>query len=342
MNTAALLEWFGHFLYRYGVFIIHVQVLGAYVSKIEQLASAVKPHDPSFTKEMVLVFDHPPVRQEGACPPYFIAMDHERKEVAMYIRGLHLGHRRDYGTLMSDKKGEQVCDGRIVHFGMHRAAKWAMTHALPIIQAALKIHSDYQVTIVGHSLGAGVASIFTLLLALNLGLLNIERSKLRCYALAPPRVMSASLTKEYSDVIFSVIYQDDFLPRMSASAAGEVLGTAVACTGVFLCYHFVSQCCCTDLKNEGSQADSEELCPPGKVFHVVYKKPGSCKEQPLIVRKGLLENGNFERLVVSFSATSNDHSVLALAQHLQGYHPSSLSLAKVTQPPLAQEMTSMP
>lgn len=66
----------------------------------------------------------------------------------------------------------------------------------------------YRLTIVGHSLGAGVASLLTLFLICDTKKLGgISSDLISCIAIAPPRVMSLDLALKYSLPITSVIYQ---------------------------------------------------------------------------------------------------------------------------------------
>lgn len=72
----------------------------------------------------------------------------------------------------------------------------------------LRENSGYTFTLVGHSLGAGVASLFAILVVNNPSkFCNIERSKVRCFAVAPARSVSIDLAVRYSDVIRSVVLQ---------------------------------------------------------------------------------------------------------------------------------------
>jgi len=70
------------------------------------LTKAIKEHDPLFDPEGVVDFQKP--KAAGACPPYFIYVDHNHKEVSMYIRGLNLLRRHDYESLLNNRKGEKV------------------------------------------------------------------------------------------------------------------------------------------------------------------------------------------------------------------------------------------
>ncbi|KMT00202.1 hypothetical protein BVRB_1g020170 isoform B [Beta vulgaris subsp. vulgaris] len=86
-----------------------------------------------------------------------------------------------------------------------------------VLRGLIEKNPTYTLTLVGHSLGAGVVSLLTLVAVQNLDLLgNIERKRIRCYAMAPPRCMSLNLDVRYADVVNSVVLQDDFLPRTTA------------------------------------------------------------------------------------------------------------------------------
>lgn len=82
-------------------------MLGAYGSDIDDLEKLIKEQQPTFSKKIVVRFDHPSVK-DGHCPPFFISMDDDRREVALYMRGLNLLHKDDYVALMSNRKSEKV------------------------------------------------------------------------------------------------------------------------------------------------------------------------------------------------------------------------------------------
>ncbi|MCO5585830.1 hypothetical protein L7F22_039763 [Adiantum nelumboides] len=167
-------------------------VLGAYGKTIDDLEKEIKKQNPSFDKGCILKFDHP--KSRGACPPYFICVDQRRQEIGMYIRGLNLLHRQDYASLMSSRKDEQEFDGGYVHPGMMEPAKWAFKFVAPILRKELLKYSGYQLIIAGHSLGAGVAALFTLLLLQDRAVIGgIPAAQIKGYAIEPPRVMSMEL-----------------------------------------------------------------------------------------------------------------------------------------------------
>lgn len=84
-----------------------LQNLGAYGNDMKGLTKPIRKHEPQFDSKGVVDLQCP--TDVGACPPYFIYVDHEYKEVSMYIRGLNLLHRRDYVVLFKNRKGDKVC-----------------------------------------------------------------------------------------------------------------------------------------------------------------------------------------------------------------------------------------
>ena len=57
-------------------------------------------------------------------------------------------------------------------------------------------------------MGAGVVTMLTILAIKNLEKLgNIERKRVRCYAIAPARCISLNLAVRYADVINSIVLQ---------------------------------------------------------------------------------------------------------------------------------------
>jgi len=266
-----------------------------------------------FDPKQVLDFKHP--KEAGACPPYFIYVDHEHREVSMYIRGLNLIHRQDYVALMNNRKGEKPFDGGYVHYGMFGPAEWAVANAGSVLKNALQSHDGYRLTIVGHSLGAGVAALFTILLVKNREVLGgIPAHRIRAIVFAPPRIMSLDLSEKYSPHLNSIIYQDDFLPRVSTEAVKRVFLTTFALTGPVVFIFWAKQAV-----SDKVQEDVKRLYPPGRIYHFVYKQPGRPGHRPIRARVVPAENvkGRFERLVLSSSATTSNHFILTLTKHLK-------------------------
>ena len=61
---------------------------------------------------------------------------------------------------------------------------------------------NYTLKFAGHSLGAGVVALLVLIVVQNLDKLgNIERNKIRCFAIAPTKCMSLNLAVRYEWIV---------------------------------------------------------------------------------------------------------------------------------------------
>jgi sn1-specific diacylglycerol lipase len=153
--------------------------------------------------------------------PYLVALDHEWKTVVISIRGTV-----SFESLLSDitlNPVEMVAVGeecgfygkdRFCHRGMLACTKW--------IHEDLKRHGKldqllgsagdcrgYRLRIVGHSLGAGIAAILSVML-------RPKYPNLRCLAFAPPGcVFSENLAEESSSWVTSFAVDSDLIPRIS-------------------------------------------------------------------------------------------------------------------------------
>ncbi|RLM87760.1 calmodulin-binding heat-shock protein [Panicum miliaceum] len=150
----------------------------------------------------------------GRVTPYLLYLDHEHADIVLALRGLNLVKESDYALLLDNRLGKRRFDGGYVHNGLLRAAGWVLDAECDLLRDLLERYPGYTLTFTGHSLGAGIAAMLTMVVVLNLDKLgNVDRSRTRCYAMAPARCMSLNLAVRYADVINSVVLQDDFLPR---------------------------------------------------------------------------------------------------------------------------------
>lgn len=148
--------------------------------------------------------------EETQCrvPPYFIYLDHENKDIIVAVRGLNLAKEGDYAVLLDNKLGQTKFDGGYVHNGLLKAAEWLFHVECEVLRGLVENNPDYTLTFTGHSLGAGVVALLVLVVIQNLNKLgNIERKRIRCFAMAPARCMSLNLAVRYADIINSVVLQ---------------------------------------------------------------------------------------------------------------------------------------
>lgn len=153
--------------------------------------------------------------------PYFIAMDHQWKSVVLSIRGTMSLESLLVDISVTPESLEEVgkeCGfdgvGHHCHKGMLICAKWIYEDLkqhglLNELLGPSGSHKDYTLRIVGHSLGAGVSAILSLML-------RSQYPSLRCLAFgAPGCVFDAALSKECSKWTTSFIVDCDFVARLS-------------------------------------------------------------------------------------------------------------------------------
>ncbi|PPD67444.1 hypothetical protein GOBAR_DD35673 [Gossypium barbadense] len=183
----------------------------------------------------------------GRAPSYILYLDHEHSDIVLAIRGLNLAKESDYQVLLDNQ--------------------------------------------LGHSLGSGVAAMLALVVAQHQDKLgNINRSRIRCYAIAPARCMSLNLAVRYADVINSVVLQasyfsppsmlglvfcqlryilsDDFLPRTATPL--EDIFKSLFCLPCLLCLRCMKDTC---IPEEKMLKDPRRLYAPGRLYHIVERKP---------------------------------------------------------------------
>ncbi|KAJ7533873.1 hypothetical protein O6H91_13G068600 [Diphasiastrum complanatum] len=242
---------------------------------------------------------------DGIVPPYILYLDHENKDIVVALRGLNLGKARDYETLLDNKLGKQLFKGGYVHHGLLRAAVWLLVKEKDTLSRLVSEYPTYTLTFTGHSLGSGVASLATVLLAnYNFLVANIARSRLQCFGIAPARCMSLNLAVEYADIIDSIILQDDFLAR-TATPLQDIFKSAL-CLPCLLCGRCLRDTCIPEKK---LLEDPRRLYVPGRLHHIVDREFCRCGRYPPVVKTNIPVEGRFEHVVLSCDTTS-DHSLI--------------------------------
>ncbi|KAL6575397.1 hypothetical protein OROMI_012682 [Orobanche minor] len=231
----------------------------------------------------------------GRAPPYLIYLDHENREIVLAIRGLNLVKESDYKMLLDNRKGMQKFDGGYVHHGLLKSAIWVLSAESETLRRLWEENGrEYKMVFAGHSLGSGVATLLSVIVA-NHGnkLGGIARSLVRCYAVAPARCISLNLAVKYADIIYSVVLQDDFLPR-----------TPTPLEDIFKSIFWPKL------------RDPRRLYAPGRIYHIVERKFCRCGRFPPDVRTAIPVDGRFEHIVLSCNATS-DHAILWIEREAQ-------------------------
>ncbi|KAK6117622.1 hypothetical protein DH2020_048637 [Rehmannia glutinosa] len=248
----------------------------------------------------------------GKSPPYLIYLDHDHADIVLAIRGLNLAKESDYAVLLDNKLGKRKFDGGYVHNGLLKAAGCILNAECDVLKEMVEKYPNYTLTFTGHSLGSGVAALMTILVVQNRERLgNIERKRVRCYSIAPARCMSLNLAVRYADVINSVVLQDDFLPR-TATPLDDIF-KSLFCLPCQLCLRCMRDTC---ILEERMLKDPRRLYAPGRLYHIVERKPFRCRRYPPVVRTAVPVDGRFEHIVLSCNATS-DHGILCIEREAQ-------------------------
>ncbi|KAG8050258.1 hypothetical protein GUJ93_ZPchr0009g1480 [Zizania palustris] len=205
----------------------------------------------------------------GRVTPYLLYLDHANADIVLALRGLNLARETDYALLLDNRLGKRRFDGGYVHNGLLRAAAWVLDAECHLLSDLLTHYPDYTLTITGHSLGAGIAAMLTMVVVLNLDKLgtNLHRARIRCYAMAPARCMSLNLAVRYADIINSVVLQDDFLPRTATPL--EDIFKSILCLPCLLCLRCLRDTC---IPEDAMLKDPRRLYAPGRIYHIVERK----------------------------------------------------------------------
>ena len=139
----------------------------------------------------------------------------------------------DENNIQSDQKGDQR-DGKVgnekyeAHGGMSKAAWWLHDKLGPVFWHLLK---EYEVIIVGHSMGGGAAALLTALLA-HPSLLHLPSTsplppsplRLRCFTYASPSCVDASLATllAQSNLVLSCVNHNDLIPHLNMQSLAHL------------------------------------------------------------------------------------------------------------------------
>ncbi|XP_059632767.1 uncharacterized protein LOC132275320 isoform X2 [Cornus florida] len=103
------------------------------------------------------------------------------------------------------------------HCGMVAAARWIAKLCTPFLLKALGEFPDYEVKIVGHSLGGGTAALLTYILREHK-----ELSSSTCVTFAPAACMTWELAESGKHFITTIINGSDLVPTFSTASVDDL------------------------------------------------------------------------------------------------------------------------
>mmetsp|Transcript_4889 Transcript_4889/g.8404 ORF Transcript_4889/g.8404 Transcript_4889/m.8404 type:complete len:873 (-) Transcript_4889:63-2681(-) len=150
--------------------------------------------------------------------PYIVLVDRRCRNILIVIRGtLSFEDMISDVTINPDpldEVGEEFGFdgiGEFCHRGMLEAAKYVHDdmEARKVLHNAFEDHPEFNLRIMGHSLGAGVAAVLGLMM-------RKEYPQLRCLCFSPPGcVFTERTAKESKEYIWAYVLHNDIIPRLS-------------------------------------------------------------------------------------------------------------------------------
>ncbi|KAK3595240.1 hypothetical protein CHS0354_021556 [Potamilus streckersoni] len=271
--------------------------------------------------------------------PFYVALDTKYKKIVVSVRGT-LSLQDVLTDLKADAETiptQPLREDWVGHKGMVQAAIYIrkkLKEDQLLEKAFEKAKStsseNYDIVLVGHSLGAGTAAILAILL-------QPEYPGLHCYAYSPPGgLLSLNCVEETRHFITSVVLGKDVVPRIglpqmellrtdliniikkSKNPKWKIILKALCC-GSESAAHFTYGEVKDDMARNVTAHPSDEqiglsahkpLFPPGKIILVVRNHPeekGSCCQSSEPVYQAVwADNSDFQEVLISPTMV-NDH-----------------------------------
>jgi len=198
--------------------------------------------------DQILLFDSTPYSlQKSPCPKHFVALDDETRSIIVAIRGT---------ASIQDAVLDLYCEpkwdsflGEYAHSGILASAYATLRSVNATLHTAISRYPYYRLVLTGHSLGAGVSLLISMLLQArrraerepvntdkqngcnqinpNVVPLLPDSVRIYTYAFAPPPVISSTSTGTGNNLMnttYSFVHCDDIVPRLSLHSVKWLLG----------------------------------------------------------------------------------------------------------------------
>ncbi|GAM27611.1 hypothetical protein SAMD00019534_107870 [Acytostelium subglobosum LB1] len=282
-------------------------------------------------------------------PGHFIAIDHQTKSVVLSIRGTfnHLDVITDLVAKSSFYKGpKKNWHPGYIHLGILLCAHKKLKETEELLVKAIHCHPGYRLIVTGHSLGAGVASLFTFLFYDKHPLIPLH-----CYSFGPPCILSYELATHevVQSLVSSFAMNDDLVPRLSFNSLyylREVLdnilsqsktkmqrGFQIVSAGGGLGERLTKKISkvlkvspTIDLSHvEHHDSGEVHMFPPGKMMRIVKIKKGVYVAEKV-------RNQSFDKIIVS-STMFTDHMPQKYEKGLESAISNIGNVELITPPP---------
>ncbi|KAI3469335.1 hypothetical protein Pfo_025998 [Paulownia fortunei] len=165
-------------------------------------------------------------------PAFTILRDENSKCFLLLIRGTHsikdtltaaTGAVVPFHHSVLDDGGISNLVLGYAHCGMVAAARWIAKLSTPSLLKALEQNPDYEVKIVGHSLGGGTAALLTYILREQK-----ELSATTCVTFAPAACMTWELAESGKHFITTIVNGSDLVPTFSTASVDDLRSEVTA------------------------------------------------------------------------------------------------------------------
>ncbi|VAH76597.1 uncharacterized protein [Triticum aestivum] len=165
-------------------------------------------------------------------PAHTILRDECTKSFLVLIRGTHsmkdtltavTGAVVPFHHSVLDEGGISKLVLGYAHCGMVAAARWIARGITPCLLQAITQCPEYQIKIVGHSLGGGTAALLTYILREH-----TEFSTTTCVAFAPASCMTWELAESGKHFITTIVNGADLVPTVSTASIDDLRSEVTA------------------------------------------------------------------------------------------------------------------
>jgi hypothetical protein len=234
-------------------------------------------------------------------PAFFVSVDPTLKWVVIAVRG----------TLSSDDILTDVCGSNsefgngLAHSGIEKAARHVLRNVLPIVESMGTAYAGYSLICTGHSLGAGVAAMLTILLRQQVGIEAAAQAKGYCFA--PPAVVDATVADSCTGFVTSVVNGKDIIPRLSTGALDRMLQELNDASNMQLAKQMFGF---AETAGAGAGSCGPEMFPPGQLLHL----DATCRPEPTL--HYVTDRSAYLRILLSANLV-DDHLACGYESRLQ-------------------------